>query len=337
MVANLARLVHVTLLTPFVAPSIPYDGQHDRFSGGAAARGRAPAGEGRLFFLLTARGDLPLGGIWQDFFSSGNQTSQSHAFLHCTDARSCEKSMEVPRIFKLVPTVKSTYCYDLVSPMLATLQAALSESADAASPWDRFIFVSESSVPVKSLGEMQRLARMLGDVSVFALMEAEPGEPSRLRASQWSVLSRSHAERMMATYNSDGLRGPFWDKLSNATGERTTDQCCCLDEYWPLSAVFSPHDSREDPPMGLMNSNLTFTHWGDGYGASLGPDHAITLQARDTESGPLGPGIFYGLSKDQLRRFKASTYWFMRKVNATTFFDGTIGLRHAFRRYVFDA
>ena len=97
---------------------------------------------GVLFFLFLVYYRLNNEGIWYDFFQTTTpahyrilmHTSLPNKFIPPSTLR-----------FVLVPTVNSAY-YHLVEPMNQLLKIALNCSVDQ---MDRFIFLSENTIPIK--------------------------------------------------------------------------------------------------------------------------------------------------------------------------------------------
>jgi len=108
------------------------------------------ASEPRLFFLFLTYEGLVHRELWQEFFSSvGATTDRWSAMMHCKHQRKCEMQLALqnPLGLELVGNVSNDYCVDLVSPMVRLLDAALLVSGG--SPADKFVFLSESTLPVK--------------------------------------------------------------------------------------------------------------------------------------------------------------------------------------------
>merc|ERR1719375_2080081 len=68
--------------------------------------------------------------------------------MHCKDRHVCdlELARSNPLSITMVDSVPTYYCQDLVSAMVQLLQAAHQESRSAG---DKFVFVSESTLPLK--------------------------------------------------------------------------------------------------------------------------------------------------------------------------------------------
>merc|ERR1719401_1716336 len=89
-----------------------------------------------------------------------------------------------------VPTVNTIYCTNLVSAMNKLLEVSLRESAQ---PGDKFIFVSESTLPVKPFAAVYA-ALTKDQASDFCVARADQWPMGSgfyiVKHSQWVVLSQ---------------------------------------------------------------------------------------------------------------------------------------------------
>jgi len=106
----------------------------------------------------------------------------------------------------VVDTVPSWYCHDLVTAMVQLLRKATAE--DAATPHDKFVFVSDSTLPVKP-PHVIRSTLMADDQSDICVFPSSQWGQARgdgthsvtlVKHHQWVVLNRAHAERMVAEW-----------------------------------------------------------------------------------------------------------------------------------------
>jgi len=160
--------------------------------------------EPRLFFLFLTYEGLIHKELWQEFFSSvGASTDRWSALMHCKHQSRCESQLALqnPLGLKLVANVSSEYCVDLVSPMVRLLNMALATSE---SPGDKFIFLSESTLPVKPFGLIYTglTANQDSDICVSPRKDWVKLAPHRgairptllIKHSQWVILSAAHAK-----------------------------------------------------------------------------------------------------------------------------------------------
>merc|ERR1719356_2434575 len=79
---------------------------------------------------------------WEKFFAAAPEKSWL-AWVHSGDGT----ALELRKGFQQVSTVPSEYCVDLVTPMAHLAKEATSQSEVKGN--DKFIFVSEATLPVK--------------------------------------------------------------------------------------------------------------------------------------------------------------------------------------------
>jgi len=200
-----------------------------RSGGTAAAETKAETAESygkgpKVFFLFLTYSGMARTDLWQAFFE-GAPKARWAAFLHCKDQGLCQKQLHEanPLDVRIVDTVDSEYCEDLVSPMVQLLKAA---TKDSTSDGDKFVFLSESTLPVKPFAHVaQDLAidqnsdfcirpektwmtvnKQLPSWFVDTLRkDAAPGSkmlaPKLVKSSQWVVLSKDHANLVVKRWH----------------------------------------------------------------------------------------------------------------------------------------
>lgn len=216
----------------------------------------------RVYFLFMAVSKISNFGVWTSFFGTA-PTDRYRALVHCKD-KGCEYFASQTSLLKLVPTVGSTYCDDLVSPMNQLLAAALQDDPASANPSDKFVFVSDSTLPAKPFAYIyDTLVRRKGSdfclfpskdwadnpVQIFRNGQPGSGHELAIKTHQWIVLSRSHGQRsvqlwntgvmhnIMTNFNINGAR--LWQNPANRTfGDHRNYGC--LDEYWHMYVLFGP-------------------------------------------------------------------------------------------------
>lgn len=160
---------------------------------------------GKVLFLFLADDSLPNEEIWIRFFATAQRGLDFEALVHCRNESACKQGVGSRGLFQVISTVPSKWCEDLVSPMNALLQAALSVGG-AASGADSFTFISDTTVPVKpfkTVSQRMALDRMQGS-SFCVAPKADWGildsnHSLVLKHSQWLTLSRQHASRVVAS------------------------------------------------------------------------------------------------------------------------------------------
>jgi len=162
----------------------------------------------RLFFLFMADSDMPNLDIWHRFFSKVKQGVDYQAFLHCQHRHKClEAHPDIEDNFHVIDTVESVWCQDLVTPMNALLAAALDHSggqhAGSGNENDKFIFLSDTTVPLKTFGFVKNKLLVRDAYKSNFCIQPWPkwawykAETTLAKHSQWSVLSRAHASKAL--------------------------------------------------------------------------------------------------------------------------------------------
>jgi hypothetical protein len=245
-----------------------------------------------FFLFLTAQG-VHRPDLWEAFFK-GADKSQYRSFVHCKHYGFCKFKLaeENPLDMTLVETVESSYCRDLVTPMVQLLRVALPESR---SPGDKFVFLSGSTLPVKPFSQVQR-ALLEDDQSDFCISAAKNwvqtkssfGESGKAQAllvkhSQWVVLNQNHSRIMVSRWPSVS-QGLAWSipvhglhrmdgasKGDNAIDIRprsahkvhTWQAGVCADEWAIFATIYGAiiyeGQQKEDDLPGLADAPLRIT------------------------------------------------------------------------------
>lgn len=227
-----------------------------------------------------AEGGLPNLPIWSRFFAQAREGVDYEAWLHCQDLPLCRESLpDTNGTFRIINTVESHWCTDLVSPMNALLTAAL--GVGRGNRHDKFVFVSDTTVPVKPFSYVQhKLIVQDAEQSSFCVQEWPKWawfKTKRVLAkhSQWLVLSRAHAEKAVRaqdtlkpsrlmrqmtplTWAGSERIAPFvWQMRESAlrlTHNPLVDMAFglvvpavrgCADEFWHLAVVTGALDPGE--------------------------------------------------------------------------------------------
>jgi len=210
----------------------------------------------RVFFLFLTYSGVNRVDLWQSFFA-GQPGEQWRIFQHCKVPSICELKATTggdPLGMTVVPSVHSEYCTDLVSPMVQLLRHAVAESQN---PNDKFVFLSETTLPVKPFAEVYNtLAHDANSDFCFyhseqwaRLHSAERGDSAvLLKHSQWVTLSQAHAnlmiqrwaqvsEELVAYWSVPmGAAGNVADMASSVSITRSIDQCA--DEWAVFGTIF---------------------------------------------------------------------------------------------------
>lgn len=202
----------------------------------------------KLYFLFLATDKISNLGVWQNFFSRA-PAEQYEVFVHCKMPH-CTSSL-VGTKFEVVPTVPSYYCTDLVSPMNQLLSTALGKNG-AGNPADKFIFVSDSTLPAKPFQAVygKLAARQGSDFCIFPTQEwADVRNAGVVEVApkhhQWIILSREHAQGSSSMWAAGKLHDFMARFRMNHLGYTWMNNTFadsrnfgCLDEFWHMAAIF---------------------------------------------------------------------------------------------------
>mmetsp|Transcript_54524 Transcript_54524/g.127433 ORF Transcript_54524/g.127433 Transcript_54524/m.127433 type:complete len:407 (-) Transcript_54524:70-1290(-) len=224
---------------------------------------RAP----RVYFLFLAVDKISNLDIWLQFFAKA-PAEQYRAFVHCK-LPSCA-SMLANTPFKVVDTVPSYYCSDLVSPMNQLLAVAHGDSVNGAtSDADQFTYVSDSSLPAKPFSEVYKAlsSRSSSAFCIFPPSEwadvagGTDGLEMALKHHQWLTLSKPQAAEAVRLWSGGIMHNfmsmfrmnsqPFtWANNTFADGRNYG----CLDEFWHMTALYGtlgPVNAFSDASLSL--------------------------------------------------------------------------------------
>mmetsp|Transcript_11860 Transcript_11860/g.27629 ORF Transcript_11860/g.27629 Transcript_11860/m.27629 type:complete len:521 (+) Transcript_11860:153-1715(+) len=230
----------------------------------AASAVPAPA---QIFFLFMTATGMERPELWNAFFQSAASEQQYRIFMHCTSKGSGMCSKPVLERYKsmnieVVDTVPTHYCKDLVTGMVHLLRKALPLSA--ASSRDKFVFLSESTLPVKPFAHVYQILTA-DERSDFCIMPSEywvkvgatvstPRSPGGrlVKHHQWFVLSRANAQTLTERWIGENEKygSLHWsvpacagDCGSNATSlklyrVRRNLVKQCTDEWAPFAMIY---------------------------------------------------------------------------------------------------
>lgn len=244
--------------------------------------GEGRRGGGRVNFLFLTLNGLDRPDLWEEFFAGAE--GRYRAFMHCKDKGSCKSKADVNKKLriKVVDSVESYYCSNLVSAMVQLLRAA---DAKGASDGDRFVFVSQSTLPVKPFPAVHSAltSKASSDFCIskqlrWGHVQLSGGEEAFLvKHSQWIALNRGDAASLLERWPKvkGGLSGygdmsiPIVSGLAHQRSSVKTKGAVkfprCLDEWAPFVAINGAFfmDGRPPEPevLGSVGSCRTFAFW----------------------------------------------------------------------------
>mmetsp|Transcript_17698 Transcript_17698/g.41041 ORF Transcript_17698/g.41041 Transcript_17698/m.41041 type:complete len:525 (-) Transcript_17698:41-1615(-) len=188
---------------------------------GPLTGGGASSDEPQVFFLFMTASGMDRPELWEAFFKTAASHSQYRVLMHCSSPGAGMCGAEMLARYKsmgiiVVDTVPTYYCKDLVSGMVQLVRKALPLSQSSR---DKFVFLSESTLPVKPFGTVYQT--LTGDErSDFCIMpsehwvkvgardpKAKDAKPGRLiKHHQWFVLSRGNAKTLTERWTGDNER-----------------------------------------------------------------------------------------------------------------------------------
>mmetsp|Transcript_43344 Transcript_43344/g.102042 ORF Transcript_43344/g.102042 Transcript_43344/m.102042 type:complete len:507 (+) Transcript_43344:63-1583(+) len=324
-----------------------------------------------LFFLFLVYDHINHEDTWARFFAPAIQGTDYRALVHCKSEESCRKNIRSLHRFEIIPSVPTTYCTDLVAGMNALLKAGLTLRPSGGSASDKFIFVSDSTVPVKPFATVQRRLTMAeahsSDFCIFPRNEwaevtglaAGSGQSMTqvaVKHHQWIILNRKHAQQAVA-HASEHMDLMQRFQLNTMSSPNTWRNTGCLDEFWHFAALFGSLSFQEEPtsiflqdftgePLATNNFEIqgecsTFVHW-PPRATGLFNNMTVLAQALSADAGTLvappsdlHPAVIHRLSKSSLLAMRSSWFLFARKVDSNAEFAGCGSLAEAFDNLVF--
>jgi len=322
----------------------------------------------QLIFLFLVYDRINNEDIWDRFFAPAIHGSDYIALVHCKNVPGCQKNIRSPQRYEMIPSVETKYCTDLVSGMNALLQAGVTYAGRSARSDDKFIFISDSSLPVKPFSAVQYRLASTGINSNFCIFPrnewAEIQEPAStglvpsVRAAvkhhQWMVLSRAHAGQVLKrSHEYRDLMAQFHMNMMGGTMKNTG----CLDEFWHFAILFGTIAHATNPQMiqmaGLTGRPLsttdyeiqgqcdTFVQWvpralGTANNMTVLTQHLAADAGVDmTPASDKRPATFHRLSRNSVVQFRDSWFLFARKVDDGASFAGCEKLVDVFDKLIF--
>jgi hypothetical protein len=321
----------------------------------------------QLIFLFLVYDKINNEEIWDRFFASAQQGTDYTALVHCKSESGCKTNIKSQARYQIIPSVETKYCSDLVSGMNALIQSGVNAGGRAPRPDDKFIFVSDSTVPVKPFSTIQSRLFGTGENAHFCIFPrnewAEIQEPASsalvpsVRAAvkhhQWIILSRNHAAQVLKrAHEYKDLMSQFH---MNEFG--TFKNSGCLDEFWHFAILFGTIAHARNPQTiglnGLVGNHLsttdyeiqgqcdTFVQWVPRANGNENNMTALTTKLQSdggvdmTPASDKRPATFHRLSRNSVIQFRDSWFLFARKVDDGARFTGCERLVDVFDKLIF--
>lgn len=318
--------------------------------------------EPQLFFLFLVYVKINNEAVWDRFFAAAVRGVDYQALVHCKSEASCRANIKSLHRFEIIPSVETQYCHNLVSGTNALLVAALAR-AGAGNPHDKYIFVSDSTLPVQPFASMQKhfAANDGSDFCIFPRNEwAEVTEQfhdgtvhmmTGVKHHQWVVLGHEHAAKVVKEI---GNHLDLMERFQLNMGMKNTG---CLDEFWYFTVLYGVMNLTGRPTTfhlndfngGPLKTTLyetqgrcdTFVHWvprASGHNNNLTRLSKALIADPGTEmttATEQRPASISRMSMATLLEMRKSPFLFVRKVNDNCDFSGCESLAEAFDSLVF--
>eukprot|EP00931_Biecheleriopsis_adriatica_P074599 TRINITY_DN48625_c0_g1_i1.p1 TRINITY_DN48625_c0_g1~~TRINITY_DN48625_c0_g1_i1.p1 ORF type:complete len:419 (-),score=65.09 TRINITY_DN48625_c0_g1_i1:65-1321(-) len=325
----------------------------------APGRPGGPVEDLHLHLLFMAIDEVPHPEIWRQFFHAA-PTGSFHAWMHCKQYESCKASLEqngLAEFFQVVPTVYNIWCQDLLSPMLQLLRFALQAITVRPRMTEKFLFISDTTLPVKPFSIIRaELSKrpFASDFCVFPTFTwpvAPDKSVYKVKGQTWSVLARQDAEKLV-----NSLPAPMADQavqiptLQNFSYTEFKN-AYCIDETVVFTMIFGPfwperknvypgigplylHEAREKPleqgccrtwimlhpNQAMVNHEKQVSQLGQLLAAVEGSD-GTAIEAPLTHKVE-AIYLISALGPQGMKAFRASSFLFARKFTANASLEG---------------
>eukprot|EP00747_Dinoflagellata_sp_TGD_P166523 gnl/TRDRNA2_/TRDRNA2_189430_c0_seq1.p1 gnl/TRDRNA2_/TRDRNA2_189430_c0~~gnl/TRDRNA2_/TRDRNA2_189430_c0_seq1.p1 ORF type:complete len:408 (-),score=60.90 gnl/TRDRNA2_/TRDRNA2_189430_c0_seq1:210-1433(-) len=305
-------------------------------------------GPPKVYFLFLGVDKISNMRTWKAFFQSA-PSDQYKALVHCVNKVSCDAAI-IGSTLTTVPTTPSYYCTDLVSPMNQLLNYAVEDAKQRGNPQDKFVFVSDSTLPAKPFTQIYATlaSRQGSDFCLFpgaewADIPSPTGKEIAAKYQQWIVLSHGHAKKALDLWQ-QGVNHNFMQRYGMNVNNHNWG---CLDEFWHMLTIYGPitSDSIGSPrtvtlpefnggpvyvsaAAGWQGQCDTFVMWTKYlYASGNNPFLRMynNLDAKSIPHGgnPMRPGWWDTISQNGMRAIRNSDFLFVRKfIDNPTLADG---------------
>lgn len=319
-------------------------------------------GAGVVYFLFMVHDKIEHADIWQSFFKNAPHGSWK-VLVHCKDSAGCRKNGVFTNNigYVQVPTTPTWYCHDLVTAMAQLLIGALSMHAAPKGAHEKFVFLSESTLPTKPFAHIHN-ALLLDDNSDICLFPSDQWGSARadgtlvklVKHHQWVVLNRAHSEIFVRDWipvNAQSewriwLRSGAWSSEHRVLTPRSfyypPHANTCTDEYAFMATIFGALEpmtgSRYLPGFGGGHIDMdthasqgrcrTWSYWNydwDRADAALASEIAKDVFGSKMSCYPnchARPATLEKLSSGSLHALRRSPFLFARKFSPSMWMPG---------------
>ncbi len=249
-----------------------------------------------LAFCFLTIGDLTQPRIWELFFGESDQVG---IFCHPKNPQDVSSRWLKRSIIENVVQTK----HGDVSLVAATLN--LFRSALNKAEYEHFILVSDSTIPIISLREIQSEVRSYRSKSLISYRIPTPGSehflrqnslPGRMRLKpfffhdQWVILSREHMQKLVERPRLD-----WFEKMFAA------------DEHYFLNVL--AHQCKVGPDE-ILNLKKTFVNWREREIKELKHFDGRVLKRT------IHPKTYHHINPEEVKEARHEKMWFFRKISS---------------------
>lgn len=319
----------------------------------------------QLIFLFLVIDKINNEDVWDRFFAPAVHGADYRALVHCKNPAGCRTNIKSQQRYEIIPAVETKYCADLVSGMNALLQSGVSNQyIRKPRTDDKFIFVSDSTIPVKPFLSVQNRLTETGTNSNFCVFPRNewaeiqdrnagliPSVRAAVKHHQWMILSRTHAMQVLQrSHEHRDLMAQFQIN----TGMKNSG---CLDEFWHFAILFGTISHATNAQMirmtGLAGAPIsttdyqvqgqcdTFVQWVPRASGTANNMTTLTsLMTQDpgvdmTPASDKRPATFHRFSLKAVKNMRDSWFLFARKVDDGATFAGCEKLVDVFDKVIF--
>lgn len=285
---------------------------------------KQPAGV--LNFLFMLRDSLPHPEVWKTFF--GNAPAGSwRGWAHCTQIEGCRNDKVLESLaVRVVPTVPSRWCDDLVTAQVSLIRQALTDSQGAPGVPEKFVLLSDTTLPIKpfpsvhkGLLETRESSVCMRPVNEWPSAVVNGSELRLVKHSQWVVLTREDAQELVNRWPSNPELNSWDIPIMGQDGQANWMHSMNRSTFHPMDGTKS-HDGRcadEEAVFALLYGTPTEKNVAATFNRSRCHTY-IEWKGTFMWLHGITPRVFYKVEEDMAAAAKpATSYYFARKFAPT--------------------